>query len=907
MPAAPGSTYRLQLHRGFRFRDARALIPYFQALGAGCLYLSPVAAARRGSTHGYDVVDPRRLNPELGTAAEFQALAADLRSRGMGLMLDIVPNHMAASRENRWWMDVLEKGRRSRFARWFDIDWRSPLPGLKDKVLLPVLQDDLESELSRGALRLVVEDGRLRLRCGGLVLPLDPATWSMVPGWGAAALRGRMAGRPAHRALRRKIAAAWSRGGAPRARLQEALREVNGSAGDPRRSGRLRALLAAQHYRLEGWRRAPETINYRRFFNISDLVGVRPEEPGLFEALHALPLSMAARGLATGVRVDHIDGLADPGAYLAALRARLGPGVYLVVEKILTAGEELPRCWPVQGTTGYDTLNRLNELFVDERGAAALDAVYARFTGDRSRYEEVAYDRKRRIIEEHFPGDARNLALALARLAAVGAGSPSADELERAVIEVTACLPVYRTYLGAEASPADRRVIGRAVREALRRVGEARRGILALRGVLLGTRDGGAERLRFVQRWQQFTGPVMAKGVEDTALYVWGRLLSLNEVGGEPASRGLAPAAFHAFVRNRARLHPHAMNATATHDTKRGEDVRARLNVLSEIPGEWEERLVRWRRWNRGLKRRVRGVEVPDPREEIQLYQMLLGAWPLREDRIPAFLRRFTQYLVKAAREAKVHTRWRRPVPEHEQALGEFVEAILSRPGHPFRADFLRLERRLAWHGALNGLAQAALKTMLPGVPDLYQGCELWDLRLVDPDNRRPVDFARRRRILDDLRRRGGSSQAGGPARTLLASWPDGRIKLYLLWRGLRLRQANERLFLRGEHLPLPARGAVSSHVVAFARRRGSAWVIVAAARGTVRLGLTGSPPWTGAWRGTWLPLPAAAPAGWTEILTGRTVRADAEGPGRGLHLSALLGELPVALLIGGSARQPSI
>ncbi|MGH9868834.1 MAG: malto-oligosyltrehalose synthase [Candidatus Polarisedimenticolia bacterium] len=868
--AAPVSTCRLQFSRTFGFREAARLVAYLHDLGVTDLYASPLAVARQGSTHGYDVVDPRRLNSVLGSQGDFIRMSRSLRRRGMGLLLDIVPNHMAAHPENPWWMDVLRRGAASRWAPFFDIRWRPPRGDL-GQVVLPVLGADYEAELENGAFRLSWEDGEVWLRYGGLRLPLDPRT-----------VRGLEPGR---------------------------LLTLTGRPGDRGSFQRLDALLARQHYRLIPWRRAGEEVNYRRFFDISDLVCLREEDPRVFETVHRLCFRLIAAGHVTGLRVDHVDGLADPEEYLSRLRARAGPAVYIVVEKILASGEHLPSRWPVAGTTGYDLLNDINEILVDPRGAHELDSVYEEMTGDLARFDDVVYGKKKRMMETHFRGEVRELAWVLARLIPVGrrgARSLSGDDLERALMEVTACLPVYRTYMkDGKVRRADRQAIRTALREASRR-GRARlAAVAALGGVLLPAGRISPEQMGFRRRWQQFTGPVMAKGGEDTALYVYSRLLSLNEVGGNPGSPGLSVEEFHRRVSARARGWRAAMNATATHDTKRGEDVRARINVLSEIPAEWGARLRLWRQLNEPRRRMVRGVPVPDRREELQLYQMLLGAWPLRSDGVESFRRRFASYLTKAAREAKVHTRWRRPVPEHEEALIGFMNAILAPArGNRFLHDFLEFQQRIAWHGALNGLASVLLKSAAPGVTDLYQGCELWDLRLVDPDNRRPVDWDRRRRYLADIARR----WAAGPdtASELLSSWRDGRIKMMVIWRSLTLRRANGSLFLRGTCLPVRAGGPASRHVVAFARRLEGAWVLAAATRLSARLGLAGPPLHNEPWGITTLALPPGAPSTWTDVLTGRVIEASC-GRGRGRIPAAILfGTLPIALLRAGSVREPA-
>jgi len=712
----PVSTYRLQLNRQFRFADAQALVPYLKELGAGHLYVSPILAARRGSSHGYDGVDPTRVNPELGGERPFRALARELARAGMGLLVDIVPNHMAASHENPWWWDVLKSGRDSAWAGLFDIDWRPPEPELRGKVLLPVLGDSLDAVLGRGEIRL------------------------------ARARDGLVARYFAHRFP------IFGRGGAM-----------------PRSAGGLARLLAAQHYRLAFWRRGDAGLNYRRFFNVSELVCLRMEKRRTFEAAHAYLARLAESMGGFDLRVDHIDGLQDPSAYLRALGERFGADRYVVVEKILGRGERLPADWPVAGTTGYDFLNELNGLFVDRRGMQRLERIRARFTVDGTAFEDAAYAGKKRVLEMHFRGELRALG-----------GRLRDPEWTAALGEVTACLPVYRTYIrpgliGAQ----DRRAIRQAVREARRRGPSLRPA--ALRGVEEALLAPEAE---LATHWQKFTSSVMAKGVEDTAFYRHSALISANEVGGDPGSPAIVPEELHRRLRSRRRRAP--MNATSTHDTKRGEDARARINVLSEVPEEWEAHLSRWRRWNEPHRREVWGRLVPDRQEELFLYQTLLGAWPATARDRDGFRGRLKDYLIKAAREAKLSTSWVEVDPDHEAALLGFADAILrASPRNRFLPSFLRLQARMARAGALNSLAQVAVKAVAPGVPDFYQGTELWDLSLVDPDNRRPVDFARRRRMLAGLRRRRPKDLAPD----LAADWADGRVKLFLTWKALSLRR----------------------------------------------------------------------------------------------------------------------
>ncbi|HEX2252443.1 MAG TPA: malto-oligosyltrehalose synthase, partial [Thermoanaerobaculia bacterium] len=726
----PTATYRLQIEPGQTLTAAAERVPYLHRLGVTDLYSSPLSEARPGSAHGYDVTDPTRVREELGGEEALRALAVELAEHGMGLVLDIVPNHMAASVENPWWRDVLTRGAASPWARFFDIDWESEAVG-RGRVLLPVLGASFGEELEGGALRLGREGDEVVVRYHELVLPVRSA---------------------------RDLQALSDDAGRP----------------DP---DLLDAILAEQPYRLALWRLASEIVNYRRFFDISDLVGLRVEDEVVFAETHRLFLRLAGEGLVTGLRIDHIDGLYDPREYLERLQAALaqagGEGgsageapFYVVVEKILAGEEDLPPEWPVAGTTGYDALNALTGLFVDPHGLATLDRVYARYTGLTEGFEEVRYRRKHQALQELFAGELRSLGRHLAALAAADrhARDLPPSELARVLLEVTACLPVYRTYVDDDGpSGQDRELLARALADARARL--APRPLTAAAFAFLervltvdpssageSEQEVAAGWLHFTARWQQLTGPAMAKGLEDTALYVYNRLISLNAVGGEP--EGIDPpgdaAAYHRRNAQRREQWPYAMTASSTHDAKRSEDVRSRVNVLSELAEGWRERVERWTAWNRGKKRSVRGRLVPDANEEIFLYQTLVGAWPLRDPEEARFAERLEAYLVKAAREAKVHTSWLEPDAEYEEALVAFVRALLDPGPNRFLDELLGFHALVAFYGAWGSLAQVVLQVASPGVPDFYQGTELWNFSLVDPDNRRPVDWDLRRRLLDE-------------------------------------------------------------------------------------------------------------------------------------------------------------
>ena len=934
----PSATYRTQLHLGFRFANARDLVPYLYDLGISDLYASPRFKARRGSSHGYDVANPLRVNSELGTEEEFDELSARLARYGMGLVLDIVPNHMSASAENPWWMDVLENGPGSQYADYFDIDWHPCTPKAallqENKVMLPVLGDVYGRVLGNQELVLKLDEGGFYIRYYDARFPVDPQSYTMVldrcaPGNGIAELAAAAAALPVYtdaspesvarrrrekERIRQELWQLYLTAPGVRTTVDEVLRSFNGEAGNPRSFDLLDALLARQPYRLAYWKMGIEEINYRRFFDINDLVGLRVDRPAVFAARHEQILQLIAEGKITGLRIDHIDGLFDPGGYLARLReaaARSPDGrFYVVVEKILGSGERLPD-WPVCGTTGYDFLNAVNGLFVPPQGLEAMEKVYREFTGDQTAFSDLWRRAKRCVVEQLFSGDLRALKYHLGRLAADDREARDLPiyELGAALLQTTACLPVYRTYIRDQhVSDADRAVIEGAVAEA-RRVANGNAPHMALdflrRVLLLETpyyaEDSKPEWLRFVMRWQQFTGPVMAKGLEDTANYVHNSLVSLNEVGADGDRRSRSLEEFHRFNLCRGKRWPHSLNATSTHDTKRSEDVRARIDVLAEMPGSWANALARWAEWNRGAKRTVEGHSAPSAADEILLYQTLLGTWPL-DGSSPEYVRRVKCFAIKAAREAKCNTSWHLPGEPYEAALTGFIDSILQDSASPFMSDFLRLEGCVAWYGAWNALSQLVLKTACPGVPDFYQGTELWDFSLVDPDNRRPVDFRSRQVLLDGIKR----AQTECPRRLvadILANWKDGRVKMFTTWAVLNARRAAPELFLDGDYLPLAPAGIRGEHVCAFARRLGGEWVVAAVPRWLAGVAAPGTLPLGGTWGDTEIALPGDAPRQWTNLFTGENLC----GGGPALPAGDLFRDFPVALLRGSAAEMQEI
>jgi (1->4)-alpha-D-glucan 1-alpha-D-glucosylmutase len=947
----PRATYRLQLNAEFGFAAARRVVPYLARLGISHLYASPLTMARPGSGHGYDVIDFNRLNPELGDEAAFNALVAELHGHGMGLILDFVPNHMGVGADNPWWLDVLEWGQESPFASFFDIDWEASARGVRDKLLLPVLGDQYGLVLEAGELQLGFDaaTGSFAVRYYDNVFPIGLRQYPRLlqeaadrlgsAGGALTELAWRFGGlgaggsSRARRGARRQEAAALKAelatlagDATARAALEAAAVRINGRPGQPQSFRALHRLLEEQAYRLAYWRVASSEINYRRFFDINELAGLRMERPEVFEATHRLLLRLIAEGKVQGVRLDHIDGLYDPRGYCERLLARVaevlpraegapppaldakaGQPIYLVVEKILARHEYLREDLPVAGTTGYEFIGLAGGLFVDPSAERQLTATYHRFIGEEPDFGQVVVAAKRQILRYALNSELHVLAHELHRLAQQSWRTRdfTLTGLREALGDVIACFPVYRTYITAAGAKAeDRRDLDWAISQARRASNLVDLSVFDFLHAALSTDLAASGRYRrrdviaTAMHFQQLTGPVTAKAVEDTAFYRYVRLISLNEVGGEPQHFGTSPSAFHTVVQQTQRFHPLTMLASATHDHKRGEDVRARLNGLSELAPEWRRRVRRFALLNRLRRQEIAGRRVPSRNDEYLLYQTLIGAWPLEIEAPEAlaasdFAERIVAYMIKALREAKQETSWTAPDPAYEDGVAQFVRRILDPvSGRAFIADLLPFQAEIARIGAVNGLAQTLLKLTAPGVPDSYQGTELWDLSLVDPDNRRPVDFERRGRWLAEPR----------PVAELLADWRSGRIKQQLIARTLAFRRRAPAPFRDGDYLPLTPAGTHAERIVAFARRTDQALAIVIVPRLIAPLlrdsELPLPPPLI--WADTEVELPEGwADAALRDELTGRP---RASPPSGRLAIAELLAELPVALLSAAPA-----
>ena len=976
----PRATYRIQLNAGFTFKDATALIPYLAELGISHVYCSPYFRARPGSLHGYDVVDHNSLNPEIGTRRDFDELVAALRSHGMGHILDFVPNHVGImGADNAWWMDVLENGKASRFADFFDIDWSPPNPALADKLLVPALGEPYGTVLENGELKLQYEPelGSFAVFYYQHRFPIDPRTYpvlieralaqfgSPIPGIReleslSAAFRNlpdRETSTPDQVIERdrdeeihkQRLMELLNAAPELHAAIETAAIEISGTPGNATSFDALHELLERQCYRLAYWRVAADDINYRRFFDVNDLAALRMENDAVFEATHRLVLELLREGKLDGLRIDHPDGLYDPAQYFQKLQRQAGLAIqeaghlqdglasdrplYLLVEKITASFEHLPQTWPVHGTTGYNFTNVVNGVFVDSRAKTRLDRVYRSFIGDYVEWPDTAYDSKVLVLRTSLAAELNVLANQLARIAQTDRHTRdfTLTNLRQSLTEVIAAFPVYRTYVTDVASDDDRRYIEWAIARARSRSPSTNIPLLDfVRSMLLADVSAVAAPLQaqvrtFARKFQQVTAPVTAKGVEDTALYRFTRLVSLNEVGGEPENFGTSARQFHTDAQNRARHWPHEMLTSSTHDTKRSEDVRARINVISEMPGVWRKSIQRWSRINRARRRIVDDFPAPGPHAEYLLYQTLLGTWPvapasssedtqlqrvLIDDAYTAYRERLEEYMVKASREAKRRTSWANVNEEYENALRQFIRLSLERrEGNPFPTEIDELARRLARFGYLNSLSQTLLKFTAPGMPDIYQGNEIWDWSLVDPDNRRPVDYASRHRLLEELRG-WHADDLGERLGEALSSIEDGRCKLHVTWTALQLRAVHETLFRDGSYVPLKVSGERATHVLAFARKHGDEVAIVAVPRLCLRL--LGEkhrlPTGPEVWGETRIEVPRKlAGAVFRNTMNRKQVEVQGEGEERFVTAAAVFADFPVALLISAGAGQPSV
>ncbi|MEB3358344.1 MAG: malto-oligosyltrehalose synthase [Synechococcales bacterium] len=938
----PVATYRIQFNSDFRFADAEAIAPYLQLLGVSTLYASPIFRARGGSSHGYDVVDPRRISAELGDRPALESLVNTLHDHQITWLQDIVPNHMAYDSTNPFLMDVMEYGPNSEYYNFFDIQWEHPYSDIEGKVLAPLLGDFYGKCLERGEIQIDYGESGLHVNYYSLKFPLRIESYSQLITHDLGRLR-RHLGREhpdfiklmgilyllksaiadtSDRQYRDQVAFVkgllWE--------LYQSNPDIkdfidhnieifngvkNGAKTDPDESDTsgtarfdlLHGMLSDQYFRLSFWKVGAEELNYRRFFTVNELICVSVDDPKVFEITHSLIKDLVDEEVFDGVRIDHIDGLYHPKRYLERLRKHLG-SVYITVEKILEPGETLPEDWPVQGTSGYEFLNHMNGLFCQSSNEAAFTRIYYQFTEMDESYHELEVACKRLIADKNLAGDVENLANLLKQIASRHryASDFTLSGLRRAIVEVLVMFPVYRTYITTDGiNERNRTYVQRVIQAAKRHAPDYVNEIDFIGRLFLLeyddylSEDEKAQWIHFVMLMQQFSGPLMAKGVEDTLLYIYHRLLSLNEVGGSPQRFGVTLSDFHGFNQQQVTSWPHSMNASSTHDTKRSEDVRARLNVLSEIPDEWEAMVKGWQQMNQSYKRQEGDRTIPDANDEYFLYQTLVGAFPFEPVDLANFTDRIRQYVIKAVREAKVHTAWLRPDTDYEEGFVEFVDAILApREDNEFLAQLQSFQSRIAFYGMVNGLSQVLLKMTAPGVPDLYQGTEMWDFSLVDPDNRRPVDYDHRLHELQELNK---WADRDLPALLdNLCSYPtDGRIKLYLTARVLAARAAYPEIFQDGDYTPVRVTGTHADRVVAFVREAGDRRALTVVPRFLTDLVKPGTLPLgKDLWDDTALELTGLSPTEWTNLLT-----QEAIAPQPSLPVGIVLSQFPVALLIG--------
>lgn len=1004
-PKIPIATYRLQFNRDFKFVYARKIIHYLSDLGISDIYASPYFKAKQGSLHGYDIVDPNRLNPEVGTEDEYNGLIAELRNYGMGQILDIVPNHMCVSaKDNLWWLDVLENGISSPYEKFYDIDWEPVKKELKNKVLLPILGDQYGKALEDQEIKLSFEEGAFFIYYYDNMFPLRPQTYTLVLEHGIDELKSLLSSENPHlvellsiitalkhlppytetehekiserqrekEVTKKRLCNLYNESPDIKVFIDQNVTVFNGIKGDAGSFDLLDRLLSEQVYRLSYWRVATEEINYRRFFDINELASIRMEDPIVFKETHKLIFKLIREAKVTGLRVDHPDGLYSPLEYFQRLQKgcflhlRLGhlgmvkedipsdffeslrendslyfpytdietdiepelleqyneitsadpkfKPFYIVGEKILIKDERMPEDWPIFSTTGYVFLNTLNGIFVDIENMKAFEEIYTRFIRVRVNFQDVIYEKKKLITHVAMASEINTLGHYLNRLSEKNRHTRdfTLNSLTSAIIEVIAFFPVYRTYAnGSGVNDRDRRYIEIAVTKAKKKnlaisgyIFDFLKDVLLLNYPQDYRAADKKEWVDFAMRFQQITGPVMAKGLEDTASYSYNRLVSLNEVGGSPERFGTSLEAFHGKNIERMKCWPNALIATSTHDTKRSEDVRARINVLSEIPDEWRKCLINWRALNRKKKPVVEGQRVPERNEEYLLYQTLVGAWPVshvEKSEYEVFKKRIKDYMLKALREAKMNTSWINPNTIYEDAMMLFIENILtSKPNDQFLKDFMVLQKKVSHFGMFNSLSQTLLKITSPGIPDFYQGSEIWDFSLVDPDNRRPVDYTSRMEMLNELERRESESGLLELAKELIVNRETGMIKLYLTYKALNYRKAQRELFEVGEYVPLETMGERANNICVFVRRIGNISAIVVAPRFFTKLisGNDGLPLGKEIWKDTFIVMPfGEIGEKYRNVFSGEIVSIESHKEAMVLFLSDIFMNFPVALM----------
>ena len=895
----PSSTYRIQLHKDFTFRDLHRILEYLETLGISTVYASPIMQATPGSMHGYDVTDPHTINPEVGTADQFKTMIRDLRKKNMYWLQDIVPNHMAFHTMNYRLMDVLERGPGSPYYRYFDIDWEPPLPELNGKVMVPFLGNELDECLREGQIRLAFSESGFTVNYFDTAYPLSLSAYNLL----SEMLNRSEAGETVSAILSKMVAASdrlnyetWK---ASKLEYIEAILEIPAQVDaiqtllDVVNADHelLRRVIVQQFYKLTYWKETEKQINYRRFFTVNDLICLRMEDERVFDEYHSYLFKLHKEKLIDGFRIDHIDGLQDPAVYTQRLRRALGESCYIIAEKILEAKEDMPAQWPLQGTSGYEFLSFLNQLLTYRKGARRLLAFYRELVPDMPSYRRLILQNKKLILENHIGGEWDNLSYLFTSL---GLSSNFDDQrIKQALGLFMLSLPVYRIY------PDDLPLQGKnlltvheAFDKALNEDSEYSDELIHLRNLFVNPPANEIQRdnsLFFLKRLMQFTGPLTAKGVEDTTFYIYNPLISHDEVGDSPAPLGMTIQRFHEKMQMRQTSTPLSLNATATHDTKRGEDSRVRINVLSRIPELWKEHVLHWMEINKPFRTTLHGRIAPQPNDEYFIYQSMLGGFPEDFQVTEEWIDRVQAYLNKALREAKVNTNWSEPDEEYEKACESFMEQILNED-HSFLSSFIPFLRVVSEHAIVYTLTQTLIKLTAPGIPDIYQGCELWDLSFVDPDNRRPVDYQKRMEFLFQLVVKEEKGNAG-VFEYLRANREAGVEKLYVTWKTLNYRRVHPELFLEGEYVPVAITGKEVS-AAAYMRSYKGYCAIAAFPFGLVKHDMELTTP--EAHGAQFLVLPENSPDVWVNLFTGEKFEAPNQ-----ISLSDVFNNFPVALLVG--------
>ncbi|KJR42028.1 maltooligosyl trehalose synthase [Candidatus Magnetoovum chiemensis] len=919
----------MQLNPSFGFKEAKNIIKYLADLGISDIYASPIFKAKKGSSHCYDVVDPDQINPELGTEDDFYKLSKEVQSYDMGWLQDIVPNHMGFNGENNFLMDVLENGENSLYYEFFDIDWQHPYESIKGRVLAPFLGRLYWESLENGEIQLKYDESGFNVNYYEHKFPLRIETYGDILTTGLNRLMTslnedgpeyiKLSGilytlkslphrsenaqerQAAIQFIKRLLWELYSRKPVIKKFIDGNLKLFNATKNNPESFDRLDELLKQQNFRLSFWKIASEEINYRRFFNINELISIRVEDENVFYYTHSLIFDLIKKGMFTGIRIDHIDGLYDPSEYLNRLKS-IAPNIYIAVEKILELEEELPS-WNIHGTVGYDFLNYVNGIFCDTNNSQHITRAYTSFTGLNPSYEKLFYENKRKIIDRYMLGDIDNI---IRLIKTVSSNDRQGNDIsihgfKDALIEVFVTFPVYRTYINYnDYSDEDQKYIKKAITKAKQKNPALLYELNYLdRFFSSEFRDQLPEDklnawLNLIMKFQQFTGPLMAKGLEDTLFYVYNRLISLNEVGGNPHKFGITTQEFHAFNQKRCDTWPNTMNTTSTHDTKRGEDVRARINVLSELIQEWRINLRNWHRMNKRYQRTVDSALVPSLNDEYFLYQTLLGLWPFEEQEDSNIEPRLKNYTIKAVREAKIQTGWLKPDIEYEDAYTAFIEDILKPDeNNNFIKSFLTFQKKIAFYGMFNSLSQTLLKITSPGIADFYQGTELWELNLVDPDNRTPVDFQKRKYYLKDIIEK-EKKDLPSLISELIETKEDGRIKMFLIYKSLQTRKKYAELFKGGKYMPMKTGGKYKDNIISFARTKNTRSLLTIAPRFLTRIVSEGQMPLgKEIWDDTHIILPDNTPKTWTNALDGSIIESADK-----LEISSVFNLFPLALLI---------